>query len=501
MREYDYPEHYAANIHDAISLAEELKASGKYDLFRGQTERFPLRPTAFRDGVDRNAVVKKLDDFTSWVHNTPDLSSLHNNIPAIVAVAQHYGLKTTYLDFSYSPKVAGFFATDGAIPENVGTLICVNKERFIKSWADLNKSYAEREEGRILTDIIEINVQNLWRLQAQKGVFLDCRVDPTMLEMFSFFLHIYFPQTEVAPLIERSIIYPTEKSHLEIFLDKYSLISTYPQREADLLKLFDVKIELKEGAINDEIASYYINENFPDIDKSWKSEFAKTWKIEPNEQFDISTLTKEVIIVIPERDEHVSFEDQIEKAVSQEINLSGGEVRPKLKWKIQFLSGDAVLIDSDGSPSKERSEWTIYTMAEMVAAIYAGMRYLPYTNSQIIRAITRYITISFFGVYKVIDETYGVEFSGGAIRGRGFCNATTLKSALRDDFYDHIKPNYLPLNTRDIIFTTNLIQRSYNFEKFINLFVEDLIPTQACVSIENLVMNFNPMSIEAFGES
>ena len=268
MTSYDYPEHYADNIYDAIALAEELKESGKYDLFRGQTECFQIIPSASRDGVNPAAVIEKLNEFANWVHDTHELASLQNNIPAITAVAQHYGLKTPYLDFTHSPEIAGFFATDGSKVGDTGTIICINKERFQNSWADLNKSYLEKE-GSLLTDIIEVDVKNLWRLQAQEGVFLDCRVDPNMLEMFSHFLHIYFPQEDNQKIIDSSNIYPSEKSHLEVYLDKYFLIDSYPQREADLLKIFGTKIEVQRRSIEDDLAPYFINESLPDIHKSW----------------------------------------------------------------------------------------------------------------------------------------------------------------------------------------------------------------------------------------
>jgi len=210
MTKYDYPEHYEKNISSAIQLAERLKESGEYDLFRGQRHTFPIQPTAGRSGVDQQAVNDQLNEFASWVHETPDLKSLHGNKNAILAVAQHYGLKTHLLDFSRSPKIAGFFATDGAEEDNTGTIICVNKKRFIASWDDLNKQYYN-DEGILLTEIVDIDVKNLWRLQAQEGEFLRCHVDPNLLEMFSCFLHIYFPQESRKPVINIENIYPSNK--------------------------------------------------------------------------------------------------------------------------------------------------------------------------------------------------------------------------------------------------------------------------------------------------
>src|SRR6516162_9251618 len=120
---YNYPEHYCKTATSAIKLAEELKARGEYDIFRGQRHTFDIRPSISREGVDREAASRRLNEFADWVHRTPDLSSLHGNLDAILAVAQHYGIQTPLLDFSYSPQVAGFFATDGGLDGDVGTII------------------------------------------------------------------------------------------------------------------------------------------------------------------------------------------------------------------------------------------------------------------------------------------------------------------------------------------------------------------------------------------
>ena len=135
------------------------------------------------------------------------------------AVAQHYGMKTPLLDFTHSPDVAGFFATDGGQNGDTGTIICINRQRFVESWADINNRYIA-STGSSLVSIVEIDVKNLWRLQAQSGLFLRYHVDSTMLEMFSFMLHIYFPQKAGTIILESARIYPKEKTHLEVMLDQ-----------------------------------------------------------------------------------------------------------------------------------------------------------------------------------------------------------------------------------------------------------------------------------------
>ncbi|MRG45093.1 FRG domain-containing protein [Chitinophaga sp. SYP-B3965] len=282
---YNYPEHYSKNALSAIKLAKELKSKGEYDFFRGQRNAYAIQPSILRPGLDKNAVVLKLQEFINWVHRTPELISLHNNINSILAVAQHYGLKTPLLDFSHSPEIAGFFATDGGVKGDTGTIICINKKRFQESWKEMNGRHYN-EKGMYLTELIEIDVNNLWRLQAQQGLFLQCHVNDRLLEMFSYFLHIYFPQENGLALIEHEKIYPKVKSHLEVLLDQYFLIDSYPERERMMADLFGPKIvSVTHDDILEEMKPFFITSTLPEVHESWKSDYANSWLMEPDEKY------------------------------------------------------------------------------------------------------------------------------------------------------------------------------------------------------------------------
>lgn len=179
--------------------------------------------------------------------------------------------------------------------------------------------------------------------------------------------------------------------------------------------------------------------------------------------------------------------------------------KKNVHWEIKSEDNLILYIDSEGNIVTENNEWTEFKMEEMVDVIYSGMRILPYSEGNIITAIARYITIAKFGVYKIINDVKGIELEGSRIRGRGFCSGRKIKEALRDDYYKFIKPSKLnskgELEMRDLIFTALNIKHSYDFDKFVNLFVEDIIPTQAAVAIEGLVILVNPYKVEIFGES
>lgn len=504
MVKHNYPEHFCKSASSAVRLAEKLKASGEYDLFRGQRHTFDISPSIFREGVDRENESVRLGKFAQWVHRTPDLSSLHDDPDAILAVAQHYGMKTPFLDFSYSPQVAGFFATDGGVSGDQGTIICINRQRFIDSWADMNQRNTSSYEGP-LTDVIEVDVKNLWRLQAQNGLFIRSHVSPTMLEMFSFMLHIYFPQKAGTIIIEKDRIYPRERSHLEVLLDHYFLIETYEEREQRMREIFGAVIRVENDTVEEDIFSNFRSGTRPDSHSSWISQGAKAWYVEPDEKFSPYISQKSAQLVMPDCENPDDFEKLLQPHIQNLISSPERRSRNHIDWSIIFDDESIVYVDGEGGISKTKDEWTLFTMGEMINKIYAGMRYLPYTDVQVARAITRYVAMMRFGCHAVIENTEGVEFEGGGIRGRGFCNRNNLLGAIREDFYKLIKPEKLnnegKMDSRDVIYVASFVKSSYVFERFVELFVEDLLPSAAAVAVERLTIGANPMRIEVLGES
>ena len=209
--------HKVNNVDEAVELANNLKEEGGYDLFRGQTKNWPLK-SSFGRQVDKNKkdeALEKMARFEWWVKRIKGLEEIAKHPDDMIAVAQHYGIPTNFVDFTASPRVAGFFASYGRLEEeNVEScILCLNSQELIKFWKRLPSEYSPPPE------ILYLKVQNLWRLEAQHGVFLFCPY--ANFEQIYDLDRIYFPYSGQISSVKEDEIFPERKSQLEILLDQY----------------------------------------------------------------------------------------------------------------------------------------------------------------------------------------------------------------------------------------------------------------------------------------
>jgi hypothetical protein len=121
--------------------AEELASTGRRYIFRGQSKDWPVSSRFTRlDKSEKPLAKKQVERFEGWVGMTPGFEKLASDVDQLLAVAQHYGIPTTFVDFTTEPRIAGYFASEKVSPDTSSDLACIvcldvdDLLDFWKSW-------------------------------------------------------------------------------------------------------------------------------------------------------------------------------------------------------------------------------------------------------------------------------------------------------------------------------------------------------------------------------
>jgi hypothetical protein len=220
-------------VDEAISLANRWQAQGECQWFRGQKEPWPLRSTLSRvrdtwaeaeaiERMVRFVELARTDDALAWLL---DESYAH----AFFGCLQHYGIPTHYIDFSRSPAIAAFFATNNPAQEQ-GKDACIYcfETEFLETVLAVVKKRNELPPTAY-PEIVRVDIPDLLRMRAQEGEFLYCPA-PGMERLFAP-RAIVFPFQTPYSGVATSDVYPLDKSplerHLEAIASQVGVASLY----------------------------------------------------------------------------------------------------------------------------------------------------------------------------------------------------------------------------------------------------------------------------------
>lgn len=493
-----------SDVSEAIEFALYYQREGIFDLFRGQSRDWPLQPSISRS-TDRANAEARLREFASWVRRSQELQSLHDSDDAIIATAQHYGIPTSFLDWTTDPEVAGYFAS-GRHSSDSGVIYCIKSSLLEETWENINEGLL-REAGHAAVRLVRMHVKDLWRLQSQCGLFLDMHVEPSFFEMLGDVHRITFPKSDHDTGLPKEKIYPPRKSHLETLLDQYFDIKAVDAAVRNLVAVMGpptLSIPASRGA-----PSYFLGNALPPPHRSWTSEIVEAWRIEPDEPPPLDVSAHALVLHIPSTQDSLELTEHIaaqamalmaaqgsHRAPTRWIALDERENRIELPhWQLSF-HGDGK--EPQGIPFQDVLSW-----------VWDGMRRVPYSDRQIGLCFGNYlahVVAPNHGTAR--GNTLGVEFEANRKRARAFCSSRSLVACVRDDFLDIINPRYrahvehwFPEDARSFLTILRSPDLLFECSSFIEFFAREIIPAQLAYGPFNRTVLLNPLSIDIFGNS
>lgn len=477
--------HEASDLAEALRLAEGLRLSGAADWFRGQTRNWPLESSFGRRDADGQEVAKKrFARFHQWVTTTPQLEALAGNLDAIMAVAQHYGIPTTFVDFTTEPAVAAFFAAHDPPPfatGDVGCIICFSTEELASVWQAVRTTRPDAPEPERL----RIDIPELWRIQSQRGVFLFYPFGPSFERNVFDFDRICFPanvpDAEAARLIAVEDIYPSQKSELEMLMDQYFMLEQMAAfTEAIHQEAFHVvNVESFPAGF---AAECFGPAGLPEHD-SWSSSHLAEWlRLAPETWVPISRAPV-IHLKWPEPGDPPTQRRLIARYLLDEIERIVDCRLGPLRWDVVGSNVDqyvepistAMTLLWDGL---RRWPFTSADLAEglATAAVFAQMVAVS-TSARGNGEVAGDLAARCLGSDASIEVEIGM--SDGSYT-RGHASVSALMAAVRDDFASYLRDEWKSQldSIRSVLQFANAPRRIFRFDLLTHVFACQIAPAQ-----------------------
>ena len=487
---------HVGSVEEAVQAAEQLALSQPAYWFRGQAEDWPVRSAFSRLGTeDQQLALEKATRYEAWVKSTPGLEYLASDPDAAIAVAQHYGLATNFLDFSAQLQIAAFFASEKAGPNtatNLACIVCLDTEDLAEFWRPLVGQYPPPE-------FLELSVPDLWRIEAQRGRFLYCPYDS--IEAIYDFDRILFPNTHVFPHIAGTDVYPERKSHLEILLDQYFMIEDLIEfkRTWDPTGFTELAIRSPMEGYRPEV----FPNGLPDH-PSWSAAAVRPW-LQPDTESLLNVRTQahfEIQVRYVGDSAHMvqSLTDQLARDA---LSIPG--IRDRLVgWSVVVMEGPDLPRDFASR------------LEPRLARLWDGLRRLPYTDEELCEGLATCVAlaIALRGSFSSPDARHFERavhiFSGDPIKlefgaadgsySRGYASNAGLARAIRPDILSYMSGEWkttMADNPHGILQAVWTPKKVFDFRVLVSTFARELVPYQ--VMLRDGAVFYSPARLSSLG--
>lgn len=494
-----------SDVAAAIDLATAGMRSGEWDLFRGQVRaQWPVTSSAERlSDADREEAWRQFQRFTGWAQSINAMSKYVAESDWLWAVAQHYGIKSQFIDFTDDPRVAAFFACDTQedIPNGQeAAIVCLNSQDFLKFWEGMKITSDSHDPPMFprYPQLVHIDVENLWRLQKQHGCFLWNPIAD--IERFYDFDRIVFPFVKDHAVLPRhEEIYPVDQSELEKLLTHFFMNERLLQGGKALAKRGRRIRKLRISGPGYDVRSWL--PGGIQSSKDWQR--TERWSVRKIEHAD-DVLQPLTIEINPSGSLKTNYQDILSAFTPDFIEKNRDKAFAA--FSVEVGAGGALISGTRDLIAGIRRQWN-------------GMRTLPYSAAEISTSISR--SIQLFELYRSglqVEEAFGpggfeVEigssddgtgsYSRGAVTGSALieaCNPRFLSAARRRLGGDDASFAFMSLGL-----PARPWQR-FTFSGLRRLMVEQLIPSQivwrGCEEGDDalrVVVFFSPKELKTFG--
>lgn len=471
------------NIYEAYDLLVQFRAEKRYHWFRGQSRNWAILPSLLRlNEIQRKKSIEKLGRFYSWLSSASECQHLGNKVDTYIAIAQHYGLPTPFLDFTTDPKVACFFASQKKWARSnwESTIICLNRYVFNR----LLKIFPSAP----LPELLDLDIKDLWRLKAQKSKFMY--LPYINIETFYQFDRIIFPFNNEFNIVKKEEVIPYRKSPLEVVIDSYFC----NEKTQDYYNYLDSnKIPVYNIPYNDETSKVLFEK--PLIHISWRQKNINLWQVRTNKRFQTNPKALKITIEIDQtKNLPLLFEniaDKIFSCISIVHNLQHKIIEWELKHKNRIIMKSDYL--------------NIY---------WDGVKYLPYkiedlvigfSNCIILQLIDKITSTMESEKYeKYLFHLWGkillIEFSTDIIISRAFLGVNDLQRAIRSDIGKYLKnKDLIDNNLVDFLMCFNKAKHIFDYNKLAQLFIRQIIPSQISYYGRSRPIIYSPINLEILG--